>query len=149
HNFIDDEIFNKLSSLKVASAPVSSDEEFLRRVTLDLTGRIPSSADVRAFLADTSSGKRSALINKLLYSPEFADKWTMWLGDLVENNVTAVNTNRNISGRNAFYKFLWINVSDGVSWQDTVYNIITAAGNTYDEPSAAAYIQGAIAPGGP
>ncbi len=50
-NFIDLEIFGKLG---VPSAPLASDEEFLRRIHLDLTGRIPSSADVRAFLADSS-----------------------------------------------------------------------------------------------
>lgn len=149
-NLIDDEIFGKLDSLNVPSAPLSPDEEFLRRVTLDLTGRIPSAADVRAFLADPNPNKRNEKINSLLYTPEFVDKWTMWLGDLVENNATAVNVNRNISARNAFYKFLWINVTDDkVSMHDLVYNIINSSGNTYDEPSPAAYILGGIAPGGP
>jgi hypothetical protein len=149
-NFIDDEIFNAMDAAKVASAPLSGDEEFLRRVTLDLTGRIPSSADVRAFVADTSPSKRNSMIDKLLWTPEFADKWTMWLGDLVENNATAVNVSRQINARNAFYKFLWENVTDGhVSLKDTVYNIITANGNTYDEPGAPSYILGGIAPGGP
>jgi hypothetical protein len=149
-NFIDDEIFTTMDAAKVASAPISGDEEFLRRVTLDLTGRIPSSADVRAFVADTNPSKRSAMINQLLWSPEFTDKWTMWLGDLVENNATAVNVSRQINARNAFYKFLWINATDGnVSLKDTVYNIINANGNTYDEPGAASFILGGIAPGGP
>ncbi len=150
HNFIDDEIFSKLASVNVPSAALSSDEEFLRRVTLDLTGRIPAAADVRAFVADQNPAKRSAMIDHLLFTPEFADKWTMWLGDLVENNATALNVNRNITARNSFYKFLWDNVTDaGVSLHDTAYKIITATGNTYDEPSAAAFILGGIAPGGP
>src|SRR5207249_2432249 len=117
-NFIDDEIFNKLASLGVQSAPLSTDEEFYRRVTLDLTGRIPSSAVVRAFVASTDPNKRSAAIDQLLNLPEFADKWTMWLGDLLQNNANATNLNRNIDGRNAFYQFIRNSVQAGLSLQD-------------------------------
>src|SRR5262245_47240260 len=53
-NFIDDYIFTKMASAGIQSAPLASDAEFLRRVTLDLTGRIPSAADVDAFVADTN-----------------------------------------------------------------------------------------------
>lgn len=150
HNLIDDEIFGKLASANVPSAALSGDEEFLRRVTLDLTGRIPAAADIRAFIADQNPGKRSAMIDHLLFTPEFTDKWTMWMGDLVENNATALNVGRGITARNAFYKFLWDNVTDAsVSLHDMVYHIIWANGNTYDEPGAPAFILGGIAPGGP
>jgi hypothetical protein len=148
-NFIDDEIFNRLDTEKVAAAPLSSDEEFFRRINLDLTGRIPSPADVTAFVADKNPSKRSALIDKLLYTPEYADKWTMWFGDLVENNATSVDTTRQISGRNAFYKFLWGSIIDQNSMKDTVYQIVSATGNNYDEPSPAGYILNGNAPGGP
>src|SRR5712691_8708601 len=113
-NFIDQEIFGKLIQMKVPSARLSSDTEFLRRVYLDLTGRIPSSDDVRAFLADTTPGKRDAIIDKLVYSPEFADRWTMWLGDLLQNTVAlnSVNFNRNAQGRNVFFAYI----------QDAIYN---------------------------
>src|SRR5712692_40031 len=140
NNFIDDEIFNKLDALGVAPAALATDEEFFRRINLDLTGRIPSAADARAFVADASPSKRSALIDKLLFTPEYVDKWTMWMGDLLENNVTSVNFTRQISGRNAFYKFIWGSVLNQDSWQDIATRILTAAGNDYDEPTAAGYI---------
>ncbi len=54
------------------AAPPADDAEFLRRVCLDLTGCIPTAADARAFLADASPGKRAALIDRLLASPEHA-----------------------------------------------------------------------------
>src|SRR5712692_5832770 len=76
-NFIDQEIFGKLIRMKAPSARLSSDTEFLRRVYLDLAGRIPSSDDVRAFLADAAPNKRNAIIDKLLYSKEFSDRWVM------------------------------------------------------------------------
>src|SRR5579884_3068357 len=69
-NFIDDEIFGKLAAMNVPSAPISSDEEFFRRINLDLTGRLPSPADIRAFVADPDPGKRDRIIDQLLFSPQ-------------------------------------------------------------------------------
>lgn len=55
-----------------ALAPVASDAEFLRRVSLDLGGRIPTAAEARAFLDDASPDKRTALVDRLLASPQHA-----------------------------------------------------------------------------
>src|SRR5438105_1212433 len=77
-NFIDDSIFNRMAAARIPSAPIASDAEFLRRVTLDLTGRIPSGPDVVNFIYDTNPAKREAKINALIGSPEFIDKWTMF-----------------------------------------------------------------------
>jgi hypothetical protein len=57
---------------KVRPAPLAGDAEFVRRVWLDLNGRIPRPADVHEFLADTSPNKRSRLIDRLLAEPRFA-----------------------------------------------------------------------------
>ncbi len=100
-NFIDDEIFGKMLRDKVLWTSRSGDEEFLRRVTLDLTGEIPDAATVKAFVADTSADKRDKLIEQLLASDAFVDRWTMWLGDLVQNTQTATNTTEFAQGRNA------------------------------------------------
>src|SRR5438105_9443037 len=103
-NYIDDEIFGKMSRDGVPSAPLSTDEEFLRRVTLDLTGHIPTPDQVRRFLADNSKDKRDRLIDSLIGSAEYVDRWTMWMGDLLKNNVFASTTiPRFPQGRNAFY----------------------------------------------
>jgi len=112
----------------------------VRRIYLDLTGRIPSSDDVRAFLADTSPTKRDELINKLLYSSEFADRWTMWLGDLLQNTATlnSVNFNRNIQGRNAFFNYIREAVYNEKSFKTIATEVITGTGNNYDIPTAAA-----------
>src|SRR5436309_16121073 len=62
--------------------------EFMRRVSLVLTGLIPSPEDVRAFLQDPAESriKRSRLIEKLLASPEYVDHWTLKWGDLLQCN---------------------------------------------------------------
>src|SRR5207253_2452659 len=120
------------------SAGLSSDTEFLRRVYLDLTGKPPSSDDIRAFLDDTSDNKRDAVIDKLLYSAEFTDKWTMWLGDLLQNTATlnSVNFNRNIQGRNAFFSYIQDAVYNDKSFRDIAFEVITGGGNNYDVGAA-------------
>ena len=67
-NFIDEQIFGKMERERIPHAPLASDYEFLRRVTLDLTGRIPSSEDVRSSSADTDPAKRDKVIDRLLAS---------------------------------------------------------------------------------
>ena len=70
-NFIDDELFKRLESLKVPPSPPAGDAAFLRRVSLDLTGEQPAPDEVRRFLADKDPDKRIKLIDRLLAKPEF------------------------------------------------------------------------------
>ena len=70
----------------VPSAPLATDLEFLRRLRLDLTGRIPTSTEVREFLADPAPNKRALLIDKLTGSPEFVDKWAYFFMDVLRAN---------------------------------------------------------------
>jgi len=85
-NFIDQHIFGKMERDGIPYAPVSTDTEFFRRIHLDLTGRIPSSEDLRAFLADTRPDKRARVIDKLLDSGPFVDKWSYYFMDLLRAN---------------------------------------------------------------
>lgn len=85
-NFIDDEVFTKMESDGVPNAPLTTDREFIRRVRLDLTGRLPSPTELREFLTDKSPAKRSALVDRLVGSPEFVDKWSYFLMDVLRAN---------------------------------------------------------------
>lgn len=69
-----DEHINKV--IKDAPAPRSSDDEFLRRVYLNITGIIPSTEETRAFLADKAADKREKLVDKLLGSDNYARHMT-------------------------------------------------------------------------
>ena len=75
-NFIDDFLFGKMAADRVTPAPAATDAEFLRRVMLDLTGRIPSPEQVQDFLNDRRANKRSLWIDSLIGSPAFVDYWT-------------------------------------------------------------------------
>ena len=85
-NFIDEQIFGKMQREGIPHAPLATDQEFLRRVMLDLTGRIPTPAEVREFLADNAPDKRARLIDQLIGSPGFVDKWSYFYLDLVRAN---------------------------------------------------------------
>ena len=129
-NFIDDIVLGGLVTAKVPAAPLTTDTEFIRRITLDLTGRIPSSTDIKTFVADTTPQKRDILIDKLLDSPEYIDKWTMWLGDLFQNVSSASNVSVGVSGRDSFYNYLRNGLSNGTSFRDFAYQLVTATGDT-------------------
>ncbi|MEP7366336.1 MAG: DUF1549 domain-containing protein [Acidobacteriota bacterium] len=132
-NLIDDAIFGKLQEVGLESAALTTDEEFLRRVMLDLTGRIPTPDGVREFVQNQDPNKRDALIDRLLYSPEFTHKWTMWLGDLLQNTRNSANISRQFRGRNAMYTWLRASINDAKPLKDIVYEAITGRGNNYYE----------------
>src|ERR1043166_8764486 len=82
-HFIDSDLFDAMKTAGVQPAALSSDAEFLRRISLDLTGQIPDSAAVVSFLNDKTPDKRARKIDELLASDAFVDRWTTWFGDLV------------------------------------------------------------------
>src|SRR5205823_5877137 len=66
NNYVDRHGFAKLKMLNLLPSEVCTDQEFLRRVFLDLCGILPSPEEVQTFLADKSAGKRARLIDQLL-----------------------------------------------------------------------------------
>ena len=79
-NFVDEAVFANLKLLGIPPSEVCDDATFIRRVSLDIGGRLPSEEETKAFLANKSAGKRGQWIEELLRSPDYADffagKWT-------------------------------------------------------------------------
>ena len=130
-NFIDTDVFNKMRQDGVAPAAIAGDEEFLRRVTLDLTGQIPDSATVLAFLADTSAGKRTKKIDDLLASDAFVDRWTMWFGDLVQNVQLSANSREYYLGRNACYNWIHDSIKTAKPYDQMARELISGKGDSF------------------
>ena len=82
-NFVDDHVNRTLDELRLDHAPRADDATYLRRARLDLTGQLPSPAEVDEFLADRAPGKHARLVERLLASPEFVDHWAYKWGDLL------------------------------------------------------------------
>ncbi|MFN9300288.1 MAG: DUF1553 domain-containing protein, partial [Acidobacteriota bacterium] len=95
--------------------------------------------------------KRSAVIDRLLYSPEFTGKWTMWFGDLLQYGRANSFRSQSVNARNQFFFWLRDRVSSNTSIRDIVFELITAKGNTEDPASsgAASWINRWSTPGGP
>src|SRR5262249_40377614 len=83
NNFIDKLVFAKLRSMQTLPSEPCSDEQFLRRLSYDLTGLPPTPEEVRAFLADTSADKRTKKIDELLEREEHAEFWAGKWADLL------------------------------------------------------------------
>jgi len=131
HNLIDEEIFSKMAAANIRSAAIASDAEFLRRAYLDLTGRIPSVAEIDSFLGNTSLSKRESVVDALVASPEFADKWTLFLGDLFQNNITNSQVTRGVEGRDAFYLYLRNAMGQNKPYDVIARELIIATGDSF------------------
>lgn len=81
-NLVDEQIFGRMERDHIPHAPLSSDEEWIRRVYVDATGQLPTADDVRKFLADTDPQKRDKLIDTLIGTEAFAEQWGWLWGDL-------------------------------------------------------------------
>ncbi len=128
-NVIDEILFDRMSSDGIASAPLTTDAEFLRRVTIDLTGRIPSPDEVTRFLQDANPYKREALVDSLIRTEEFTDKWTMFFGDLYKNSSNATNITRYIIGRESFHKYIRDSIAQNKSYAQMAVEMIAGDGD--------------------
>jgi hypothetical protein len=85
-NFIDVLVWQKLARLNILPSELISDERFMRRVSLDLIGRLPTAEEARTFIADSRQDKREILVERLLARPEYADFWANKWADLLRPN---------------------------------------------------------------
>ena len=130
-NFIDTEIFGKMVQDKIRWTVPATDEEFLRRVTLDLTGQIPTADKVKSFVADATPDKRDRLIDELLNSDGFVDRWTLWFGDLVGNVQLTANIREYYQGRNAYYNWMRDSFASGKPYDEMVRESLTGTGTNF------------------
>ncbi|MGD0776333.1 MAG: DUF1549 domain-containing protein [Candidatus Solibacter sp.] len=148
---IDSYIFGDFQTNGITPAPQTTDWEFVRRITLDLTGRIPTADRVLTFVADTTPGKRAKLIEELMAKSEWIDKWTMYFGDLYLNTTNRASTslNRFAQGRNAFYGWIKDALTNGKPYNQMATELISASNaNTYnDGPSN--FLAGSVVTMGP
>jgi hypothetical protein len=129
-SYVDDLVFGRMERDGVAPAPLTGDAEFLRRVTLDLTGRIPTPAAVRAFVTDTRFDKRARLVEELLASDAHVAAFTLYWGNRFQ--VTSRYYDLvGITGRNLFNELLRDFVRRDRPLDDLARELITASGDSH------------------
>ncbi|MEO8596115.1 MAG: DUF1549 domain-containing protein [Candidatus Solibacter sp.] len=148
---IDSYIFADFQSHNITPAPKTTDWEFIRRITLDLTGRIPTADRVLTFVADSAANKRAKLVEELLAKPEWVDKWTMYFGDLYQatSNRPSISLNRFPTGRNAFQQWIRNSLADGKPYNQMATELISSTTtNTYQD-GPPNFLVGSVVTNGP
>ena len=131
-NFIDQRLFSKMAADNVRPAPVSSDAEFLRRVTLDLIGRIPTPEAAEAFLNNSEPDKRAKLIDSLLNSDGYSDQFTLFF--LNKFRVSRNHESISVPARNTFYDFVRTFVRNDRPYDQFVREMLSANGEVDSQP---------------
>lgn len=131
-HFIDQHVVTKLNDLKVHPSDLATDEEFLRRVYLDLIGIQPTPDELRAFLVDTNPAKRTVLIDTLFTRPQFVDHWSLKWGDLFQNS----RTRSNEPAVYAFREWVRSAVAANMPLDEFTRQLLTSRGGTADNPAS-------------
>ena len=140
---VDRQILAELQKTGVTVAERCSDEDFLRRVSLDITGQLPSPSEVIAFRQNNDEGKRAALIEKLVDSSEFGLNWARYWRDVIYFRATEQRSRFNQEEFTAWMAEQW---NTGTGWNSTVTSMLTASGNVEEHPETALiFAQGAVA----
>ena len=148
-NTIDRYLFQAMADAGVSPAPGTTDYEFIRRVSLDLTGRIPTASQVSSFIADTSPDKRSKYVESLLSSPQWVDKWTMYFGDFFQNNSRNTQIIRFPQGVMAFNSYLHDSLSSNKPYDQMAREIISNQGQNSYTQGELNWLVGGVVTGGP
>lgn len=135
-NLVDQAVFNKLRLLGIPASDRCDDATFLRRASLDIAGTTPTEAQVREFVADTSSDKRDRLVDRLLESPMYADhfanKWNFVLRNKKERG-------EDTAGTLLFHRWLWDSIYDNKPYDLMVREIVSATGDPLINPAVTWY----------
>lgn len=126
NNFIDENVFAKLQKFHLVPSDLSSDGEFLRRICLDLTGRLPPAHRAREFLENPDPSKREELIDILLESPEYHDFWTYRFADLFR--VALYTGNSYPAFTKWYHEWIRENVETNKPWDQVARERLSAQG---------------------
>ena len=123
---IDRLIAAELSKLSIKPAAKTTDEQFIRRVYLDLTGKLPAPGEIKEFATDNAADKRAKLVDKLLDSPEYARHWSQYWRTVITSRTEADFRLNQLVGH--FETWLREQLKQNKSWDHIAKEIITAKG---------------------
>ncbi|MFM2142293.1 MAG: hypothetical protein RLZZ476_837 [Verrucomicrobiota bacterium] len=137
-NFVDDLVFAKLKTIGIPPSEIADDGTFIRRVTLDIAGRLPTASEMKDFMASKDANKRTALVDRLLESPDyaefFANKWSALLRNQRTQPVYA-------RGTYLFWQWIRDSIADNKPYDQFVREVVAAAGDIDHSPPVAWYRQ--------
>ena len=139
NNYVDTLVNAKLRKLRIAPSELCDDATFLRRVSLDITGTLPTPAQVKNFLADSGTNKRGLVVDELLNRKEFVDLWVMKWAELLQ--IRSADQQLQMSAKSALQYFDWLEgqITRNVPVDVMVKNLVTATGPSFETPQANFY----------
>lgn len=134
-NYVDQHVFGKLKLLGIVPSEVCTDQEFVRRVYLDVCGILPTADEVRSFLASKDADKRTKLIDALLNRPEYADFWTLKWGDVLRIKKTFIQP----QGVQSYHGWLRNVVKENQPFDQVVRALLVSQGHSHKDGPANYY----------
>ncbi len=135
-NYIDELVGKKLNQLRILPSGLCTDEEFLRRITIDITGQLPTEEEYHQFINDTAPDKRKELIDRLLERKEFSEIWAMKFAQLL-----MIKSTNQVSYKSAFLYNQWLTdkFAKNVPLDEMVRELFGATGGTFSNPATNYY----------
>src|SRR5262249_25732766 len=116
----------------IQPSDVCSDEEFIRRASLDICGVLPAANDTKEFLDSRAEDKRSKLVDRLLDRSEYADFWTLKWSDVLRSNRKPIQP----KGVHVYQEWLRTRIARNTPFDEVVRDLLTANGSTFANPPA-------------
>lgn len=134
-NFVDDHILQTLEVLRLPVSPQADDAAFLRRLTLNLTGRLPTLKMQDEYLRSKDSNKRRQLVDRLLSSDDFTEYWTLRFAKLLRIRSQPGDAKAALT----YHSWLKKQINDGVGYDQFARELLTASGDTHQVGPASFY----------
>ncbi len=136
NNYIDELVYDKLRRLRIQPSELCTDSEFIRRVSLDVCGVLPTSAETEDFLADNDPSKREKLVDQLLARKEFVDLWVMKWSELLQ-----IRSSLYVSYKATLLYYNWLQeqIASDVPIDEMVRKLLSAQGGTFTNPATNYY----------
>jgi len=127
-NYIDALVDQKLANLRINASPLCTDEEYLRRVYLDILGTLPTEPEYQAFMTSQDPKKRDALVDSLLDRKEFVEMWVMKWSELL-----MIRSSQQVSYKAMLLYYSWLQqrIQNNVPIDQMVRELLSAKGGTF------------------
>lgn len=128
NNYIDELCYKKFRNLRIQPSDICTDEEFIRRVSLDIAGVLPTEEEYLAFMQDTDPLKREKLVDSLLERKEFVEIWVMKWAELL-----TIRSSQQVSYKAMllYYNWLQTRIAENVPIDQMVRELLSAQGGTF------------------
>jgi hypothetical protein len=141
-NYVDKAVNERLHRLRIVPSGICTDEEFVRRVYIDVVGLYPKPAELQAFIADKHPDKRKLLVETLLQRKEFTELWVMKWAELLQiRSGIAGNNNVPPFYKNALLYYNWMadEIGKNRPINEIVVELLSANGGTVSVPAVNYY----------